>query len=308
MVGDRILVEWPMSDNSFKALGAKVVHIKKCKILKHNSLFKYTLLFDDGDSLKTRLNHLKWKLDTPQPRCIVKSEGECSVNPDTTISALSSGLRPKLPVHKYVLAPMVGGSELPFRLLCRKYGVQLAYTPMMNSDRFVADEAYREMEFQSNNDDRPLVAHFSGNNPKIMLAAAKIVENKCDAIDLNLGCPQRIAFTGHFGSYLLDEKDRSLVLEIIHTLASNLTIPVFVKIRLLDELDDTIKLCKQLAEAGNHKFKQTTCILKYFVSTFFSLTLSFRCLHDSNTCSSSSKFSGEGWTWSKGWSSALGTS
>lgn len=35
-----------------------------------------------------------------------------------------------LPAHRYVLAPMVGGSELPFRMLCRKYGTQLCYTPM----------------------------------------------------------------------------------------------------------------------------------------------------------------------------------
>ena len=29
-----------------------------------------------------------------------------------------------------------------------------------------------------------------------------------------IGCPQRIAHAGHFGSYLLDECDRELVLSI----------------------------------------------------------------------------------------------
>jgi tRNA-dihydrouridine synthase 1 len=51
------------------------------------------------------------------------------------------------------------------------------------------------------------------------LAAAKLVEDQCDAIDLNLGCPQRIAHAGHFGSYLLDDVDRSLVLDIVRTVA-----------------------------------------------------------------------------------------
>lgn len=31
---------------------------------------------------------------------------------------------------------------------------------------------------------------FCGNDPQTVLAAAKYVEGHCDAVDLNLGCPQ----------------------------------------------------------------------------------------------------------------------
>lgn len=68
--------------------------------------------------------------------------------------------------------------------------------------------------------------------------------------DLNLGCPQRVAYTGHFGSYLLDECDRQLVIRIVETLAINIAIPVFVKIRLLEDFTKTLQLCQQLADAG----------------------------------------------------------
>jgi tRNA-dihydrouridine synthase 1 len=53
---------------------------------------------------------------------------------------------------------------------------------MISSDRFAVDAKYREEEFQTVAADRPLVAHFSANNPEVFLAAAKHVESFCDAI------------------------------------------------------------------------------------------------------------------------------
>jgi tRNA-dihydrouridine synthase 1 len=121
---------------------------------------------------------------------------------------------------------------------------------MMNSELFAVDPSYRQAEFQTNQLDRPLVAHFSGNNPEILLTAARFIETQCDAIDLNLGCPQRIAHSGHFGSYLLGEEDRELVLSIVRKLSHNLSLPVFVKIRLLNTVEETLALCTQLRDAG----------------------------------------------------------
>lgn len=152
--------------------------------------------------------------------------------------------------YKYILAPMVGASELAFRLLCRKYGADIAYTPMMSSTKFAVDQSYRNTEFQTIPEDRPLVCHFSANDPNEFAAAAKLVEDKCDAIDLNLGCPQRTAYVGHFGSYLLGNDDRELILSIIRAGRNAVSIPIFVKIRLLDTLEETITLCQQLRDAG----------------------------------------------------------
>lgn len=48
----------------------------------------------------------------------------------------------------------------------------------------------------------------------------------------------------------MDDADRELVLSVVKTVADNVTVPVFVKIRLLNTLPETIRLCRQLAAAG----------------------------------------------------------
>lgn len=53
----------------------------------------------------------------------------------------------KLGRPKFIVAPMVDNSELPFRLLCQKYGAQAAYTPMLHSRIFSETEKYRNQEF-----------------------------------------------------------------------------------------------------------------------------------------------------------------
>jgi tRNA-dihydrouridine synthase 1 len=53
----------------------------------------------------------------------------------------------KLGRPKLIVAPMVDNSELPFRMLCRKYGAEAAYTPMLHSRIFTENEKYRSQEF-----------------------------------------------------------------------------------------------------------------------------------------------------------------
>ena len=198
--GSRISVEWALADGSVATFSATIETRKR----KHGAC-KYKLMFDDGDVRYSRLKGVKWSHATDGSGAIAKR------------AIRAAGDEKQLPPHKWILAPMVGGSELAFRLLCRRYASSslLAYTPMMHSDRFVADAAYRNEIFQTNETDRPLVAHFAANDAQTLLAAARLVEASCDAIDLNLGCPQRIAHSGHFGSFLLDDTDRPLVLDMV---------------------------------------------------------------------------------------------
>ncbi|KAJ7566446.1 hypothetical protein O6H91_02G103600 [Diphasiastrum complanatum] len=130
----------------------------------------------------------------------------------------------KLREPKLIVAPMVDQSELPFRMLCRKYGATAAYTPMLHSRLFVQDPKYRSSEFSTCPEDRPLFVQFCANNPNTLLEAARIVEPYCDYVDINLGCPQRIAKRGNYGAFLMD--DLPLIRTLVSTLARNLSVPV----------------------------------------------------------------------------------
>ena len=70
---------------------------------------------------------------------------------------------------RFILSPMVGQSELAYRMLCRKHGVQLCYTPMFIAESFVHDAAYRKRIWSTCKEDRPLFVQFCGNDPEVGL-------------------------------------------------------------------------------------------------------------------------------------------
>ncbi|CAL9760840.1 unnamed protein product [Musa acuminata subsp. burmannicoides] len=154
----------------------------------------------------------------------------------------------RLGAPKLVVAPMVDNSELPFRMLCRKYGAEAAYTPMLHSRIFSETEKYRSMEFTTCKEDRPLFVQFCANDPDVLLGAAKMVEPYCDYVDINLGCPQRIARRGNYGAFLMD--NLPLIKALVQKLSQNLEVPVSCKIRIFPNLQDTIVYARMLEEAG----------------------------------------------------------
>ncbi|CAN8063990.1 unnamed protein product [Agarophyton chilense] len=154
----------------------------------------------------------------------------------------------KLASPRYVVAPMVDASELPFRDLCRRYGANLAYTPMLHSASFVRDSKYRAEHFTTHQQDRPLVAQFCANNAHTFVEAAKLLQANVDAVDLNLGCPQGIARRGRYGAFLMDELH--LVRQIVSFASTELDVPVWVKIRVFDDLNQTVDYARMLEAAG----------------------------------------------------------
>ncbi|WVQ82585.1 hypothetical protein IAT38_004715 [Cryptococcus sp. DSM 104549] len=145
-------------------------------------------------------------------------------------------------------------------------GADVCYTPMIHAKVFLEakgelgrngdgqfcltldEEGSEETVAGIEGGDRPLIVQFCANDPDILLAAAKKVEHRCDAVDINFGCPQGIAKRGHYGSFLQDEWE--LIHKLISTLHENLSIPVTAKFRIFPSLEKTIRYAKMMEAAG----------------------------------------------------------
>ncbi|KAI1458223.1 FMN-linked oxidoreductase [Annulohypoxylon moriforme] len=177
---------------------------------------------------------------------------------------------------KFVLAPMVDQSEFAWRMLTRSFltptenSKVLAYTPMFHARLFEETPKYRDSHFEATQPststdseqppqsvpfldgnpafDRPLFVQFCANDPEHLLGAATQVAPFCDAVDLNLGCPQGIARKGHYGAFL--QEDQNLIYKLINTLHEKLPVPVTAKIRILETKEDTLAYAKNVLAAG----------------------------------------------------------
>lgn len=98
------------------------------------------------------------------------------------------------------------------------------------------------------NIDRPLFVQFCANKPDDLLEAAQYVAPYCDAVDLNLGCPQGIAKSGHYGAFL--QEDWDTIHSLIRRLRDELSIPVTAKMRILDTKEKTLEYAQMILSAG----------------------------------------------------------
>jgi tRNA-dihydrouridine synthase B len=149
-----------------------------------------------------------------------------------------------------VLAPMSGVTNLPSRLLCRKYGASLVYSEMTSSEAVVRKNIKSIGRSFTCPSEKPMGIQLMGSVPANLAASALFLQERYtpELIDVNFGCPAQGVIKNGCGSELL--KKPELIGKIVKSLSDSLDIPITAKIRILDSRDETLKIAKIIEESG----------------------------------------------------------
>ena len=127
--------------------------------------------------------------------------------------------------NKIILGPMVPINNIGFRRLCTDYGADIVYSQMIDSWAF--DRGNTKLaDFY---DEKNVIGQFFGNNAEIISRCVKAVEEKVQAVDLNLGCPHSDVVKRKCGSYLMKFPD--IIRKVVGAMVKSVNVPVTVKIR-----------------------------------------------------------------------------
>ena len=128
------------------------------------------------------------------------------------------------------LAPMAGISDLPYRVICRKFGCGLTVSEMVSAKGLLYKNEKTFAMLQIDEAERPTAIQLFGSVPEELAEAAKIVEARgADIIDFNMGCPVPKVVNNGEGSALM--KTPELAGKILEAMVRAVRIPVTVKFR-----------------------------------------------------------------------------
>jgi tRNA-dihydrouridine synthase B len=133
----------------------------------------------------------------------------------------------------FMLAPLAGYTDLPFRTVVKKFGADLTVSEMISSNALVHNSAKTFKMLEKSNLEEPYSVQLSGSQPDILKQSVEILneQNGIDIIDLNSGCPAPKVVSHGSGSALL--KDLNKLEEMTATIKKYSKKPITsVKVRI----------------------------------------------------------------------------
>jgi len=131
--------------------------------------------------------------------------------------------------NNIILAPMAGITDLPFRMICKRFGPGLVCTEMASSKAIHYGDEKTKKLLNIEGEKRPISVQIFGSDVEALKSATEYVNNFADIIDINMGCPAPKVTKNGDGSKLLLDLD--LVEKIVETVVSTAKVPVTVKLR-----------------------------------------------------------------------------
>ena len=153
--------------------------------------------------------------------------------------------------NPFVLAPMAGVTDLPFRTLCKEQGAGLICMEMVSAKAISFHNKNTEALMEINPSEHPVSLQLFGSEPELMAEVAKSIEERpFDILDINMGCPVPKVVNNGEGSALLKKPD--LIVEIVKKVSSAIKKPLTVKVRIGFENEpvDIVEIAKRVEDAG----------------------------------------------------------
>ena len=107
----------------------------------------------------------------------------------------------------YALAPLAGFTDLPFRSVVKKFGVDLTVSEMISSNALFYKSAKSIQMLEKSDIEEPYIVQLAGSKPDIMRKAVEYLNgiDGIDGVDLNSGCPVPKVVSQLAGSALLND-------------------------------------------------------------------------------------------------------
>ena len=130
----------------------------------------------------------------------------------------------------FVLAPMAGVTDKPFRRICRHFGAGMTTSEMTTADTSLWQTPKSRHRLDLDLDAEPVAVQIAGSEPdQLALAARACVERGAQIVDINMGCPAKKVCKKLAGSALM--KDEALVARILDAVVAAVAVPVTLKMR-----------------------------------------------------------------------------
>lgn len=152
-------------------------------------------------------------------------------------------------VFSNYLAPIYDYTDLPFRLLCQRYGADAVCVPLVSAAA-IANDPSKVSLADAHPDEKNVGVQLVGAEPGWMGTAAKRIADGLPFIswlNINCGCPSARTMGCGGGSALLSSPGK--IVDTVHAV-KKAGLPVSVKIRIYADTGKTVELCRRIEEAG----------------------------------------------------------
>ena len=131
--------------------------------------------------------------------------------------------------NNLILAPMAGVTNLPFRIICKKFEPGMVCTEMASSKAMFHNDQKTKRLLNTEGEKRPISFQIFGSDEETMGYATRYVNSVADIIDINMGCPAPKVVKNGDGSKLLLDLEKAE--RIIDSVVKNAKVPVTLKFR-----------------------------------------------------------------------------